>query len=493
MADALIPIEPELLVGTFTSKGRILFRNQAWTNALGEDHLPWKRLSSDDQELVRACLLQALEGKLVTNQLIFSHHPLRDEPLPILLNLLPVPSDKSSTPTSVQAITITGEVLAEPKSWTESQTYRHRTETLGRMTMGITHDFNNQLEIILGHLQLIRVEEAPGETIVEHLRTIEQAAQDGAALIRKIQAYIRQEQLAVLEAVDLPGLLQDCITLTRPYWYNETRRQGIDIEVQRSFDEVPPIQGVAAELRDVFVNFILNAVQAMPEGGILSFSSRLDPVRGVEVRVEDTGIGMSESVRARIFDPLFTTKGEHGTGMGMAVAYGTVRKHKGSIDVETSLGKGTRFIITFPPATAVPIQETLAAEPARPLPAAETNSSARLLLVDDNPTVRATYARMFSFLKHEVTLAASGKEALDLLAHTTFDVIFTDQGMPEMSGRQLAKVVRDRFPSLPIVLLTGDTDVGKPDEQVDVVLYKPTTLPDLKATVERLLSAGASG
>jgi signal transduction histidine kinase/CheY-like chemotaxis protein len=419
----------------------------------------------------------------VTNQIVMLTVPGRDEPLPVLLNFLPVHVRDEHDEPRVRAVTVTGEVLAEPASWTENQTQRHRMETLGRMTMGIAHDFNNLLSGILGYTELMRSEAAERESderLASHLRTVEQAALDGAALVRKIQQYIREEKEKRYESVNVNVMIEDCIAFTKPYWYNEPRRQGIAIEVDTDLRADVPVSGAPAELREVFINLILNAVQAMPFGGRISFSTRHEPERGVTIVVRDTGTGMSEDVRQRIFEPLFTTKGQHGTGMGLAVSYGIIQEHEGSISVESAPNEGTTFLIVLPPAEAV-VEVGLDSRESAP------QRSARILVVDDETMVRSVLSKLLTLKGHQVTVAASGAEAIVLMESEEFDVVFTDHGMPEMSGRQLAKALRRRFPSLPIVLLTGDTDAGKADEDVNVVLSKPFMIDDLNATIQDLI------
>ncbi len=482
--DALPRVESDLLVATCMPTGEPIFRNAAWRAVLGATPDLWDGIVEEDRTRAAQSVSRATAGSLVTNHLCQA--PARhegDEPLPVLLNFLPVRlPDPGGEHLRVRAVTITGEVLTEPASWTPSQTQRHRMEALGRMTMGIAHDFNNLLSGLLGHAELLKrkVEEnAPGTEFRESLETIEQAAVDGARLVEKIQRYIRQESQTHFEPVYLPELVQGCITLTRPYWYNEPRRQGIAIDLETRFEEVPPIAGAPTELREVFVNLILNAVQAMPEGGTLSFEIGFQAHRGVIVKVGDTGMGMSEAVRRRIFEPLFTTKSQDGTGMGLAVSYGIVQEHEGSIRVKSEPGRGTRFEMRFPPVEAEPAT--------RPIDKDEvTSRPARILIVDDEQMVRSVLKKLLTLKGHTITQAASGAEALALVDEGAFDVVFTDHGMPAMNGRQLARALRGRFPDLPIVLLTGDTEVLGVKE-VDVVLSKPFKLDTLERTIQSLL------
>ncbi len=475
-------IEPELLAATFLPSGERVEHNGAWETVFGGQEDVWSRLPDQDQELAAGYIDEAAGGSLVTNRLFMVRHPARDQALPVLIHFLPVAL--SSADEHAVAVVVTGEVLAEPASWMLSQTERHRMETLGRMTMGMIHDFNNLLSGILGHTELLKRiadEEAALGSASEHLHTIEKAAVDGAALVRRIQQYIRQERQRAFEPVDLRRIAEDAVALTKPYWYNEPRRQNIQIDTHVDFADIPPILGSPSELRDVFVNLILNAVQAMPQGGQIRIRTSTDATDSrVLVTVADTGTGMTDRIRARIFEPLFTTKGKRGTGMGLAVTYGTVQDHEGDIEVETKLGYGTSFIVSFPSAE-IPSGGEAAAEDA------ETGAPARILVVDDEEMVRNVLARLLRLKGHEVEEAVSGPAALELLQSRSFDLIFTDQGMPEMSGREFAAAVRRALPSIPIVLITGDTDVGEPDANIGVVLPKPFRGEQLESTVQVLL------
>lgn len=490
-------VEADLLVATCTPGGEPVFRNDAWQTVFGDDEdNPWARLQEGDRREITTALNRAAGGSLVTNHLCQVHLPDRDEPVPLLMNFLPVylsagaasradedGEDAESGPRPVQAVTVTGEVMAEPASWTPTQTQRHRMEALGRMTMGVAHDLNNLLSALLGHAELLqkRVEQREdADELGDSVQTIEQVAVDGAALVEKIQRYSRREGQSDFETLDLSALIEGCLTLTRPYWYNEPRRQGIAIELERDLHVTPPVSGVATELREVFVNLILNAVQAMPEGGRLTLRTGYDEGRGVRAEVEDTGTGMGADVREHIFEPFFTTKGERGSGMGLSVSYGIVQEHGGDIQVDSALGRGTRFTLFFPAA-----EEEGAGEEA-PEESAPTSRPARVLVVDDEKRVRSVLGKLLGLKGHTVKQATSGAEALALTENTGFDIVFTDYGMPAMNGRQLARALRRRAPYLPIVLLTGDTDLEATGD-VDRVMSKPFTLDGLEAAIQELL------
>jgi len=373
-------------------------------------------------------------------------------------------------------------VLAEPPSWMISQTQRHRMETLGRMTMGVAHDLNNLLSGLIGHIELLRdqVERASlTDSIRPSIETIETTAEDGAALIDKLQRYIRHDTQQHFEPLNINDLIEDCITLTEPYWYNEPRRQGIEISVKTSFGDVPDVLGAASELREVFVNLILNAVQAMPDGGTLRFRTVTTDKGQVRVQVSDTGIGMSDEVQQNIFEPLFTTKGDEGTGMGLAASYGIVQEHKGTIDVSSEPGDGTQFILTFPPADGEPASgEESSEEPTG-------SESVSVLVVDDEEMVRSTVTRLLSLNGHEVDRASSGEEALEMYSGADYDIVFTDFGMPEMTGAELSQELKNRAPDLPVILLTGYTETEKAIGEVDGILSKPFKRDELEGTIQK--------
>ncbi len=480
--DAVPTVEPALLIATFAPSGDLRHCNDAWESVLGTPEGPWALLTEDDQELATASVLEAGKGSLVTNQVVNAQTPDRDEPLPVLLNFVPVHGEERGGQ-RITAVTISGEVMAEPPSWMISQTQRHRMEALGRMTMGVAHDLNNLLSGLVGHIELIKEKAARNDGDVESIRpsinTIETTAEDGAALIEKLQRYIREDTQKHFERVSLPGLIEDCITITQPYWYNEPRRQGIEIDVEREFDDVPDVMGAPSELREVFVNLILNAVQAMPEGGTITFETFATKQQAVCAQVTDTGIGMSEEVQENIFEPLFTTKGEQGTGMGLSASYGILQEHGGDIDVASEPGEGTTFTLTFPSADeSEPRKESTETAPTE-------TENVRVLVVDDEEMVRSIVTQLLSLNDHEVERASSGSEALSMFDDAHFDIVFTDFGMPEMTGAELAHRLREQAPDLPVVLLTGYTDPEEAIDKVDDILSKPFKLEELEATIQK--------
>lgn len=353
-SDSLPLVAADVLSATVTASGERLDANEAWRSAFGEDGL-WSRLPTEDTRFAQEYVTEAARGHLVSHQ-VFLIEPAGDSdvPSPALLHFHPVRLP-DLTPGQYPVL-ITGEVLREPVSWALEQTRRRRMEVVGRMTMGVAHDFNNLLTTILGHIELLRGE--LGASARGSLRAMTQAAQDGAALVKKIQAYLRHEKRERFETVDLATLVDEVVTLTRPYWYNEPRRQGIAIELDADLAPVPPIQGFPTELREVMVNLVLNAVQAMPAGGSISLATRRDATRDAAVvEIGDSGVGMPQRVLRRIFEPLYTTKGANGTGMGLAVAQGIMQEHGGRIEVESEPGQGSVFRLVLPFAPDAPVPD----------------------------------------------------------------------------------------------------------------------------------------
>jgi CheY-like chemotaxis protein len=247
------------------------------------------------------------------------------------------------------------------------------------------------------------------------------------------------------------------------------------------------ILGNASELREVFTNLILNAVDAMPQGGRIEVSCQRS-LDDVIARVRDTGVGMTESVRQNIFDPFFTTKGASGMGLGMSVVYGIVTRHGGTIDVETALGKGTTFTLRFPATREQHV--SAAGSDGASLP--QLLRPGRILVVDDEPDVAAVVKDVLAMAGHEVDTALSGASALQMIQLTAYDLVFTDLGMPDMSGWDVAEKIGAARPGLTVALVTGwGTSLDEADAAkrgVSAVVHKPFEIDELLATAHRLLS-----
>jgi signal transduction histidine kinase/CheY-like chemotaxis protein len=356
-----------------------------------------------------------------------------------------------------------------------------KLRALGEMASGIAHDFNNLLAAILGRTQLLLLH-ATDAKLRESLGVIERAAMDGAHAVRRLQELTRIRRDHAFVAVDLNEVVREAIEITQPRWQEQALRGGINIELRAMLAPLPRTAGEPAELREVLTNLILNAVDAMPDGGVLELSTAVTE-DAVEVAVRDTGIGIPESAREKIFDPFYTTKGLDGTGLGLSMTYGIVSRHGGRITVESAEGRGSTFRLTFPlaPGTAP------AAPPGRVAPAAIR--PLRCLVVDDQEAVGTALGDLLETHGHSAVVVGSGAEAIGRFRGEPFDVVFTDLAMPRVSGWQVARAVHTIAPKVPVFVLTGFGVEVAPEEcrmrGVEAILTKPVHLDDILAALAR--------
>jgi CheY-like chemotaxis protein/anti-sigma regulatory factor (Ser/Thr protein kinase) len=270
----------------------------------------------------------------------------------------------------------------------------------------------------------------------------------------------------------------------------------MDLELEAN---LPGIMGAEHEIRDALTNLVLNAVDAMPEGGAITLCSRLAPVAPraarrqntsvpIQIEVRDTGVGMSEKTRNLCLEPFFTTKGERGTGLGLAMVYGMAQRHSAELEIESELGTGTTMRLTFPSAASPAAPGIAAEEPAllRPL---------RILFIDDDPLLRRSVAAVLTGDGHAVTLAEGGQAGIDAFAAAQrgpepFAAVLTDLGMPFVDGRTVAAAIKSLSPATPVLLLTGwGARMLEDDEipaHIDRVLSKPPKLSELRAALAEL-------
>lgn len=357
-----------------------------------------------------------------------------------------------------------------------------KLRSLGQLAAGVAHDFNNSLAAILGRVQLL-LRHATDERQRRDLRVIETAALDAAATVRRIQTFVRRATDEPPRTVAATRLAYDVLQLTRTRWENEAQARGLryEVEFEPAPDGTDEVSAHPSEVREVLVNLVLNALDAMPEGGRL----RID-VRGrgefVQVGVHDTGPGIPAELRERIFEPFFTTRGAAGSGLGLAVSQSLVGRCGGTIEVESEPGRGTTFTVRLPR-----VQEARAEHALH-----ETHvPRRRVLVVDDEPAVREVLVEMLTELGQDVSAAESASAALERLACEPFDLLLTDLSMREMDGLRLAAEARRLAPGLMVVLTTGYgprlPGSLRPDPAlVDAVLDKPFQFSDLETTLRAL-------
>ncbi|HEU4871664.1 MAG TPA: response regulator [Pyrinomonadaceae bacterium] len=375
--------------------------------------------------------------------------------------------------------------IAEQERIREQFSQMEKLSALGELASGVAHDFNNTLSGILGRAQLLQRTDDP-EKLQRGLDIIIKTAEDGAKTVKRIQDFARQRRDHDFELVSIDQILLDASEITRPRWKNCAEASNIHITLNLQIGSNGMVMGDDSELREVLVNMVFNAIDAMPEGGTLTLTTR-NVGESVLIRVVDTGVGMYPEVRSRIFDPFFTTKGKAGLGLGLAVSFGIIRRHGGNIEVDSQYGKGTEFRITLPLAKvaekSVKTVETEAVASSQTVPPvvqqSEERPRTRLLVVDDESFVRELLGDILDGEQCDVYLAESGSEALSVFREKEFDAIFTDVGMPGMSGWELAREIRQINKEIPIAVITGWGEAVSSNEVkaagVDWVVAKPFT------------------
>ncbi|KPK62140.1 MAG: hypothetical protein AMK73_06685 [Planctomycetes bacterium SM23_32] len=373
-----------------------------------------------------------------------------------------------------------------------------KMEAIGQLAGGLAHDFNNLLTAILGHAEMLKMDSERGGETYQAARTIEHAAERAAELTQRLLGFARRGRHQTAP-VDLHATVRESVGLL-------ARTLGSDITI--SFDlraERATVLGDPGQLQQVLMNLGLNARDAMPDGGELTFETDVveldahycrahpDAATGtyLMVAVTDTGCGIPDSIRGRIFEPFFTTK-EHGagTGMGLAMVYGIVRNHGGAINVYSEVGEGTTFRVYLPLAER---QAAEAADSAYDLP---EGAPARILLVDDEELVRSAASAMLEKLGHRVKAVADGRQALDYYRRhrDEVDLVILDMVMPGMGGQECFLALRRLAPGVRAILSTAYGMNGKAqavlDEGMAGFVQKPYDLRKLDTAVRSALAAG---
>jgi nitrogen-specific signal transduction histidine kinase/ActR/RegA family two-component response regulator len=371
---------------------------------------------------------------------------------------------------------------------------QERLRALGQMASGIAHDINNAISPVALYTESL-LEREPGlsDRARSHLTTIQQAVEDVARTVARMREFYRERDVQrTLDRVDINQSVRQVVELTRPRWSDVPNQRGIAIELRTELDpDLPEITAADNEIRDALTNLIFNAVDAMPEGGTLTLRTRVvarDDVRSVVIEVVDTGVGMSEDTRRRCLEPFYTTKGERGTGLGLAMVYGMVQRHSASLEVDSVQGQGTTMRLVFNAATtaADTAQTGTMRQPARPL---------RVLLVDDDPMLLKSLRETLQQDGHLITAASGGQAGIE--AFTTarshgenYDLVMTDLGMPYVDGRKVAAAIKSLSPTTPVILLTGwgQRMIASNDKPafVDRVLSKPPRLQELRTAFAEL-------
>jgi len=351
---------------------------------------------------------------------------------------------------------------------------------VGQMASGMAHHVNNLLAVISGRTQLL-LHRMPQPEIRRPLEVIQRATFDAADVVRRVLGFTAVQPVAEHGAVDLNEMVREVVELTRPRWRDEAQMHALDLDVTLELGELPRVAGEGPALREVIMNLVFNAIDAMQASGRIRITTWAAD-RWAYCAITDTGTGMSDEVRRHAFEPFFTTKGPQGTGLGLSVAHSIVQRHGGELSLRPNEGGGTVVTMRLPEAVAA-IEPTPEETPAGP--------ALRVLVIDDETTVREALADTLTDDGHTVIQAAGGKEGLARLADgARVDVVITDLGMPDMTGWDVARAVRRERPNLSVGLVTGwAVALEMSDEErraVDFVIAKPYTIEALRAALARV-------
>jgi len=365
----------------------------------------------------------------------------------------------------------------------------HQSEklrALGQLAGGIAHDFNNLLQAILGYAQLMKQNPDDVRLVSRSLQVLEAAALDGAETVRRIQQFSRLRPDEELVPVDLNQIVKDALAITRPRWAEKIAHDNRPLDLQLDLGPVSPISGRPSALTELMTNLVLNAIDAMPDGGTLMITTRRRPEGGAVLVIADTGIGIPEAVRRRIFEPFFSTKGDAGSGLGLAMVYSIITRHGGDIRVDSEPGQGATFTLSFPAGAPAGRPE------GPPLPARQRRPG-RLLVVDDDPQVLRTFTEVLQSFGYVITAVSGGAAALTAYARDRFDVVLTNVGMAGMNGWEFTERLRSVDRDVPLMFVTGwglraEDYARLEDLGVKRCLFKPVQPDELDDAIQSVLN-----
>ena len=361
-----------------------------------------------------------------------------------------------------------------------------KLHAMGIMTTGVAHEFNNILAIIDGKVQMLMRENKGREKLLEDLRLICSSVKDGAEIVRRMNKFTKvKEDRDWFVTIDLQEEIKSTIDLIYSKLKKSEQKTGSVHTINLDgVKRVSCIKGNPLELREVLINIIYNAIDAMPDGGMLSFSTR-EENGSVVLEISDTGIGMDEETQSKIFDPFFTTK-DHGTGLGLSIVFGIIQRHGGKIEVQSQKGSGSTLILSFP-ATKEPVNiPTSVPESGREI-SEKKNGENRILIVDNEATLGKVLSRFLTGEGYNVVFIDNGAGALDHLKKDEFDLVLCDLGMPDISGWDIMHVIADMTKKPKIGIITGflsaaDAFPGK-EMKADFVINKPFELDDVLSSI----------
>ena len=484
--EVLVLLNPD---GTIIEMNR---KPAAWRAANADEALglkiweaPTLRLYPQHKPLLKEAVKTAAKGKLFNAQVTMERPGVPTAYLDVALQPVRDAGDK------VAYILFEARDITELKAAQEQLRQSQKMEALGQLTGGIAHDFNNLLTVVVGGLDLVakRVEEPKLKRYATNALT---AAERGARLTGQLLAFSRVQRLEV-RPVHVEPLIENMRALLR-----NVLGPGIKKEFELGEERVA-VMADPTQLEVAVLNLAINARDAMPDGGVLKFRTQLVQMTGepelsdgdyVELTISDTGVGMSEDVASRAFEPFFTTKEVgKGTGLGLSMVYGMARQSGGTAKIESKRGEGTAVKLYFKSAGSLPADDTVE----QPGEEGDTEQrSASVLIIDDDPDVRAFMAEALADQQYRVREAPDGKSGLEAFAGEQPDLVILDFVMPEMSGAEVASRILASHRAQKILFVSGysETDAIKRIAPNAPLLSKPFRADALSKAVQRALSEG---
>lgn len=354
-----------------------------------------------------------------------------------------------------------------------------KLKVISTLTSGIVHDINNVLTTIVGYTDILLSDDSC-INCREEIETIKKIALDGAEVAKRVKEFVKTND-ETKKAFNISETIQTSIMITKPIWFNQAQIQGKSITVEY-INRLPIfIYGNESELREALINLIINSIDAIEKSGLIQIETYINVNKGI-ITIKDNGIGMTEDVKNKIFTPFFTTKQEKGSGLGLSNSYKAINEMGGQIEVQSTLGIGSEFKITFP------IIEEKKDEKIK-IKRKPDGLNPSILIIDDQLEICSVVKEMLSKItKGKIETTTSGKEAVNLIKENNYDIVITDIAMPDMNGLELINCIRESKPYTKVIAMTGwNGFIDKENKnKPDYILSKPFTIEDLESGISSI-------
>jgi signal transduction histidine kinase/CheY-like chemotaxis protein len=373
-------------------------------------------------------------------------------------------------------------LLAELKQKANELIESERLRTIGELSGGIAHELNNLLNVVMNRIQLLQ-DFSENEGFKRNIEAIEKSVSDAAEIVQRLQEFAGKISEKNFVNIDINSIINDVLEITKPQWNELPKLAGIQINLVKELNPLPPVFGSPVELREVLMNLLFNAIDALPQGGIIQIRSFREK-ENIFLSVSDNGLGMTEEVQEKIFEPFFTTKSGSRTGLGLSVSQSIVCKHSGEILVQSKPKKGSTFLVKLPIASIV--SKEIWVENRSVL-----DKSLKILLIEDREDVREGLKELLTTDGHWLKVTSRGEEGINLLKHEGFDLVITDMGMEGMTGWDVAKEAKKINPQMPVMGITGwgpnAVTKSTQDSGIDLLLNKPIKKKEIQEALVKLM------